>query len=310
MFFAHYLCTVKTRYLAGSALHGHLRELFCLRARPPRSDGNLEVGSSQAPVGFLRTLRVSFASFVSRFCFLLFFCRRRGQACPMTCPALAFRVWLRLCRSKPFVSSPISSSPPLRYILRSSPRSLRLCGGFSAFPLHAPRLTPHAPRLTPHASRLTPFSAPSAPLRWIFRLSPSRPPPHAPRFTPFSALSAPLRWIFRLSPSRFTPFSALSAPLRWIFRLSPSRLTPHASRPSPRSLRLCGGFFHFFPLTASSSTPPPAHPCPLSTWFPLRTAGSGWVIPESMEPGEGRRPSSAPAGADRLRRWEIRPRTR
>ena len=68
LFLLHHLCTAKTRRPARSASHGHLRELLCLRARPPPSAGNLEVGSSQPPVGFLRALRVSFASFVSRSC--------------------------------------------------------------------------------------------------------------------------------------------------------------------------------------------------------------------------------------------------
>ena len=134
--------------------------------------------SSQPPVGFLRTLRVSFVSFVSR-------------SCPPSLVAALLRCDLR---------GPLHPSPTPHAFLRA------LCVSAVDFSLFPSRFTPYA---------FTPFSAPSAPLRWIFRFFPSRLTPHALRLSP-----RPLRLCggpFAFSPSRLFAFSLFP-------------FTPHPSR--------------------------------------------------------------------------------
>ena len=111
----------------------------------------------------------------------------------------ASAVDLSLFRLTPF-SAP--SAPP-RWIFRFSashlsPRPLRLRGGSFAFPPHTflRALCASAVDLSPF--RLTPFSAPSAPLRWIFRFS-------ASRFTPHCSL----QFLFTVHCSLFTVHCSL-----------------------------------------------------------------------------------------------------
>ena len=166
-------------------------------------------------------------------------------------------------------------SAPLRWIFRFfpsrlsshasrfSPRSLRLCGGFFAFSLHASRLTLHAFLCALCASAvdfsLFPFTLLASRLTLFLRALCA------------SAVDFSL-FPFPLLASRFTLFSAPSAPLRWIFRSFPSRLSPHASRFSLRPLRLCGGFFAFS-LHASPFTP-------LVSCLSSLVASLRWICPD------------------------------